>query len=74
METSSGMVLACPSHFASFEKLSGSTVWEVLQGYNPEILIWAKLPLFSVGGLLALRPSTPQLSQMTFLSFKSQGD
>lgn len=32
LEASSGMVLACPSHFASFQKLSGSTVWEVLLG------------------------------------------
>lgn len=25
-------VVACPSLFANFQKLSGSTVWEVLQG------------------------------------------
>lgn len=28
-------------------------------GMNPELLIWAKHPLVSVGGLLAPRPSTP---------------
>lgn len=30
--TSPQMMSAYPAHFASFQKLSGSTVWEVLEG------------------------------------------